>query len=436
MEFEHMDTEDLDDPEALHEAGGVWTPLTEPICRAPVHLFARANTEPGPKGRRNASYFKTAYDAFQSLYSDVESLLVTQTNLYARQKRAACVLKRWLAFLVEVRRRPYDRHVWTSPRQRPWWPLRKWELQLWLGDWLQAGWRAHAPREDRLDKDAVASNPRMFLDWMTETRFEQIDRCIHAADSAKAPKRGSADYDPVYKVRELVRKACTAWAKAYDPGAYVCVDETLLLFQGRVAFKVRIPMKRAKVGIKLYVLTGVSPSYVLGFNIKTTRHNAAEHNGLFEGTVKVMELMEQAGLLDSFRTLVADNYYTSLEELRELRKRNTYTMGVIRQSRVPPEAKFTPEEQRQPRGYSKTMVHDETGAMIGGWKDGRVVYMLSNATSSGQGKTAQRKVRGVGTIDVPCPHSFEVYNLKMWGIDGVRSRGVVCVRGQYPRLTA
>ena len=88
---------------------------------------------------------------------------------------------------------------------------------------------------------------------MTETRFEQIDRFIHAADSAKAPKRGSEDYD---KVRELIRLACTAWARAYDPGAYVCVDETLLMFKGRVLFKVRIRMKRAKVGIKLYVLTG------------------------------------------------------------------------------------------------------------------------------------------------------------------------------------
>jgi len=63
------------------------------------------------------------------------------------------------------------------------------------------------------------------------------------------------DRDRLHKVRPFVEMTRERCRKVYYPGKQLSVDESLVLFKGRLHFKQYIKTKRARFGIKLYELT-------------------------------------------------------------------------------------------------------------------------------------------------------------------------------------
>jgi hypothetical protein len=55
----------------------------------------------------------------------------------------------------------------------------------------------------------------------------------------------------------------------YTPGEYVVIDEILLSFRGRCSFRMFIPSKKAKFGIKIYCLVDPRTNYLINSEIYT-----------------------------------------------------------------------------------------------------------------------------------------------------------------------
>ena len=55
----------------------------------------------------------------------------------------------------------------------------------------------------------------------------------------------------------------------YTPEANIAIDESLMLYKGRLGWVQYLPLKRARFGIKYYMLCESSSGYVWNFMIYT-----------------------------------------------------------------------------------------------------------------------------------------------------------------------
>jgi len=398
---------------------GHWVPCAdeESMERDPEDLFRASHVQPGVKSPHRLRPCNP-WQVFMELYRPVEDLLVEETNRYAHQKRAALRIKHFLQWCVRQSNRPFSHVPYRRPGLRQWRNVTRREMRAFWGIALRWGLTPTSTLCWGAQPSVLDESCRTYAQKrMGRARYEQIKRFLHASDSARQPRRGSSDYDAGYKIRGLFQAAMRSWNNSFDPGAVVSIDETLLSFEGRFAHRTTIRSTRHQTGIKLYVATGVRPNYVVAVDAKCSVHERGQE---FEGTKVVKSLMQKAGLLDQYRTVCTDDWYTSTQLLKAMRERNTYAYGVLRGTRVPSEARFTAEDARQPRGFSKTVYSKELDAMVVGWKDNKVLYCLSNATSSKGGHKVTRRVRGVGRIQVDAPDTLRRYNLDMGGVDWVR----------------
>lgn len=99
----------------------------------------------------------------------------------------------------------------------------------------------------------------------------------------------------------------------------------------RTDLKTRIPNKTHDIGLKAYVIADSKSAYCLDFEIKAKPYQGST----FEGTEVVRQLVSRAGLTFSGRTVVGDNYYSSVEVVDVLKSMGLLYLGVLRNSRVP-----------------------------------------------------------------------------------------------------
>ncbi|XP_077579603.1 heterogeneous nuclear ribonucleoprotein U-like protein 1 isoform X3 [Stigmatopora nigra] len=69
------------------------------------------------------------------------------------------------------------------------------------------------------------------------------------------------DPDEMYKVRPVFDYIVEKFREMYQPGQNICIDEGVMVWRGRVCFKVCNPNKPAKHGIKNYILCDSATGY-------------------------------------------------------------------------------------------------------------------------------------------------------------------------------
>ncbi|CAB3254169.1 unnamed protein product [Arctia plantaginis] len=111
-------------------------------------------------------------------------------------------------------------------------------------------------------------------------------------------------------------------------GRFIVIDETMIPWKGRLNFRQYIKNKAHKYGIKLYKLC-TPEGYTYSLMVYTGKDE--ENSGAGHGYDVVLKLTKN--LLHEGRTLIADNFYTSVSLAEELLKRNTYLCGTVRTNR-------------------------------------------------------------------------------------------------------
>ncbi|KAL4083936.1 hypothetical protein QTP88_029252 [Uroleucon formosanum] len=196
---------------------------------------------------------------------------------------------------------------------------------------------------------------------MSRNRFELILRFLHFSDNEKAPD------DRIYKVRDLIDKLIENFQKILEPEEFLAVDETMVPFRGRLIFRQYIPGKAHKYGVKLFKLCGTN-GYTYNVQVYAGK-SQVDGKGL--GCRVVLDLSQR--YLNAGRTIITDNFYTSVPLAYELLKNKTHLVGTLRSNRVKlPEvtkAKLKPNE----------IVGRENidGIVIAKWRDKRDVTMLT-----------------------------------------------------------
>ena len=138
-----------------------------------------------------------------------------------------------------------------------------------------------------------------------------------------------ADQDRLFKLRSLLDILKARLQPIYNPGSTISIDETMVPWKGRLLFKQYIPGKGHRYGVNIYKLAA-SNGYTWNFMVYNGKQDLTAR--LHHAQIVVMDLTN--GLLGWYRTVVADNFFTSISLANRLLRNDTYLIGTLRSNRA------------------------------------------------------------------------------------------------------
>lgn len=362
------------------------TPVVTPATNVPnwsneptnmrVFQFSKTNRllQPIPGNNEPIDYFRAIFD------DEILNLIVNETNHYAEE-----------VFMSEG--------ISEKSRITRWKAVTPDEMLTFIALVLHTG----TIRLNRLQdywKGHPLFNLKCFSQHMSRDRFLVIMRCLHFA---RNPPGGEVPMDRLYRIRPVLDFFNNKMSALYYPGKELSLDESMVLWRGRLVFRQYIKNKRHKYGIKLYMLT--EPS---GAILKTLVYTGAtdDSGGKGHTTRVVLDLLEN--YLDSGHSVYLDNFYNSFELTETLTSRNTHCTGTLNAKR-----KNNPKQvidKKLKRG--ETVAAYSHDIMVGKWKDKRDVLYISNEYGNQMTEFVDRRNR---RREKPTP--IFNYNKYMGGVD-------------------
>jgi len=207
----------------------------------------------------------------------------------------------------------------------------------------------------------------IFGEVMSRDRFLYLLKILHFNTNIV-----TADVDKLYKIREICDKLRQRFQEAFYPFQNLCIDESLLLYKGRLSFKQYIPSKRNRFGIKSFVLCDTKSGFVQDFIIYNGSLTTVDCVNEFIGKSGniVMELLKP--YLGKGHTLYVDNWYTSPALFILLHHNQTNACGTVRKRR-----KGMPVIQNKLK-TGEASFRSSKYLLAMRWCDKREVYMLSS----------------------------------------------------------
>ncbi|XP_068754290.1 piggyBac transposable element-derived protein 4-like [Montipora capricornis] len=345
---------------------------------------------------------KSCLDYFELFFTqEVWQLLVSQTNLYAEQKR-------------------------EPAKSSVWYPVTESEMKAWISLYLNMGLVTKPNLNSYWSTDPVLSSP-FFPSLMSRTRFFQILRYLHFADNTRAPPRDSADYNKLYKIQPFLDLVIARFQEVYTHERQLAIDETLIKFKGKVHFRQFIPIKPGRFGIKAFTLAESTSGYVLNSKIYTGKENNEVQKDL--GRKAVMSVMQP--YLDKGFYAFMDNYYTSVALFEELEERKTLACGTVRSNRVALPREICGVKEKAVKDLKRgECLYRQKGNLT--WRDRKPVSVLATLpTSSTESSPVERSVKVNGKWEkkqFPRPGIIDLYNTYMGGVHVSDQRTVAYAR--------
>lgn len=144
---------------------------------------------------------------------------------------------------------------------------------------------------------------------MPRDRFLLLPKFWHFSDNVD-------NGDKLYKIRNVLDILMEAFSRMMKPGRFMVINETMIPWKGRLKFCQYTKNKAHKYGIKLYKLC-TPEGYTYSMILYTGKDE--EKSGAGHAQDVVLKLIKK--LVGEGRTLVADNFYTSVPLAEELLKK-------------------------------------------------------------------------------------------------------------------
>lgn len=236
---------------------------------------------------------------------------------------------------------------------------------------------------------------------MSRERFDFLVRCLRFDDRDLRLQRSQNDlFTPIRIIWDMLITQCR---NNYTPGTNVTIDEQLLAFRGRCKFRMYIPNKPAKYGIKIEMMCDSGTYYMidaipyLGKGTDTGRLPLGEYF--------VKELTRT--IHGTNRNVTTDNWFTSipLAKSLQLEPYKLTLVGTLRANKreIPEELK----NNRIRQVGSSIFCYDGPLTLVSfKSKPSKVVYLLSSCDEEGTVNTSTKK-----------PHMIEFYNSTKGGVD-------------------
>lgn len=298
-------------------------PQTPSNVRTPTRNIVSAFTPgPTPGAARNAVSPEEAFSLFFN--DDLIQVIVTWTN------------KAIDTFASNYKRR--------SATFAPTVPL---EVKALLGVLIISAQKCdeHIPTSEMWSVDTGCGLYRVA---MSEARFRFLIRCLRFDDPQTRQVRREVDkFAAVREIWDIFIERC---GKLYVPHENLTVDEQLLGFRGRCPFRMYIPNKPAKYGIKLVLINDSKSKYLVGGIPYLGKQGTQPKGGLTLGHQFTRELTRPYH--GTHRNVTTDNWFTSVPLVSDLLNNCGMTLvGTVRANKKEIPKEMTDKATRE-RGSS------------------------------------------------------------------------------------
>lgn len=286
-----------------------------------------------------------------------------------------------------------------EPRISRWVNVTPVELRRFLGLLFHMG-TIKLNRVNDYWKKHYLFNLQCFSAVMSRNRFLLILRALQFEDmDTQVPLTQYGKIKPIIdffndKMREI-----------YYPKRELSIDESMVLWRGRLSFRQYVKGKRHKFGIKLYALC--EPTGLVQNLIVYTGSSNPELTGTGHTSKVVLSLMKD--YLDNGHSLFMDNYYNSVPLTKKLLDHNTYVTGTLRSNRKDNPAEVVKKKLK--KGELIVQFNSE-GMCVVKWKDRREILAISSEYNANMQNITSR--RGQDTLK---PNLIHKYNQFMAGVD-------------------
>lgn len=327
-------------------------------------------------------YFKLFIDDY------VCDLLVVETNRYAQQQP-------------------------TTSEPTNWKPVSKEEILIFLAVIILQGIVKKPVEKLYWSKREIIITP-FFSKILPYQRYIEIKKNFHMTDNENfdANDHPCPKLHKIWPFYDYVNKK---FSEFYVPDRDISIDESLMLYKGRLSWKQYIPSKRSRFGVKSYYLCEAKSGYVYSGIIYTGKGTLLnqKYKDLPLTTQIVMTLMEP--LLNKGYCLTTDNFYTSPQLANILVSHTTDTYGTIRQNRkgLPGYFKSKKLKKGEATSFRKGKI------MVLKWKDKKDVALLSTIHNN-EFKTTDKLDKDGNIIKKPIV--VIDYNDTMGGVDRMDQR--------------
>ena len=266
--------------------------------------------------------------------------------------------------------------------------------------------------QDPLYKQDFFSRP----ECLPRNRFLRILRYIRFADYENL-----AVNDNLQKVRPFLEAFNHIVENVYMPEQNVAVDESLMLFKGRLKIRQYIPNKRNRYGVKSYLLCESESGYC--FQIQT--HSVSSENKQIGSHIQgaeslscseriVVSLMEK--LLHLGYRCYVDNFYASVRLAMFLLEKQTLMVGTIRANRgIPKFVIDTPVEACSHKYFRDRDVL--VSKVVDKKSSGKKTIYLISTSHVAEDVTVERYVKGGRSESILKPKIVTDYNRFMGAVD-------------------
>lgn len=225
------------------------------------------------------------------LPDDTLSKIVNFTNIY----------------MIEKRRENFEREKDCKPTNIT-------EIKALLGLLFYIGKLrgAHLNTKDLWATDGSGSD--ICISAMSRNRFHFLLRCLRFDDIRTRDAR--KETDKLAPIREIFEEFVSNIQKYYKHGEHVTVDEMLLAFRGRCAFRQYLPSKPAKYGLKIFAVCDSNTYYTSNLEIYAGKQNDGPYQVSNSPSDVVKRLVDP--IKGSNRNVVMDNWFMSVPLIVEL----------------------------------------------------------------------------------------------------------------------
>lgn len=264
----------------------------------------------------------------------------------------------------------------------------------------------------------------IFRAVMSKKRFAILLSALRFDNSTTREDR--KQLDPTAAISLIFNKFIENCQNIYGLGETVTIDEMLVSFRGKCRFKMYMPMKPCKYGIKIMCLTDSRTNYLYNAYIYCGKGSdgfglSSDEQRLAKPTQAVVRLAKP--LFGSNRNITADNWFSSIELVNVLRQNKLTFVGTLKKNKREIPVSFLPNKNRE-EGSSLYGFREEVTLISYVGKKGKATLLLSSMhfAKSTDPETQKpeivsfynRNKGGVDTLDEKCAKSSSSRRTRRW----------------------